>query len=43
MREDEPIFTPGATEVLDDGPSWGAIVALGSIGIVVVVVLLLLV
>lgn len=45
MTEDEnkPLFTSAQMEEIDYGPSWGSIIALGIIGIVLVIVILLLV
>jgi hypothetical protein len=39
--EDAPIFTAGALETLEYGPSWASIIILGFVGIVVLIVILL--
>lgn len=41
--EDKPLFTSPQLEEVDYGPSWGSIIALGIIGIVLVVVISVLV
>lgn len=41
--EDKPLFPLPQLEELDYGPSWGSIIALGIIGIALVVAILLLI
>lgn len=40
--EDKPIFTEGHMEKISYGPSWGSIIALGIIGIALLVAILVL-
>lgn len=41
--EDKPLFGMPQMEEIDDGPSWGSIIALGIIGIVLCVVIIFLI
>jgi hypothetical protein len=40
-EEDKPLFTECQTEELSYGPSWGSIIALGLIGIALLVAILI--
>lgn len=40
-NDDKPLFPPAQMEELSYGPSWGSIIFLGIIGIVLLVVILL--
>lgn len=42
MDDDKPLFEPFKTEKVDYGPSWGSIILLGVIGIVLCVLILIL-
>jgi uncharacterized membrane protein len=39
--EDRPIFEPGLTEKVSYGPSWGSIIGMGIVGIVLLILILL--
>lgn len=39
-EDDKPLFEPCQTEELSYGPSWGSIIFLGVVGIVLLVVIL---
>lgn len=41
--EDKPLFGPFQTEDVDYGPSWGCIIGLGCVGVVLCVLILVLV